>query len=116
MNQCPWIPEMLYRFGDMHLLFDDALGKDGKLLQNGTGENAQDVIEAFKYTFSKPGNHFSPQKYHDLDIHTHKSIFGCDQESSFSSLICCDFRCVYSSTPLLQGNYASKGPRETYKN
>ena len=58
---------MLYRFGDMHLLFDDALGKDGKLLQNGTGENAQDVIEAFKYTFSKPGNHFSPQKYHDLD-------------------------------------------------
>ena len=62
---------MLYRFGDMHLLFDDALGKDGKLLQNGTGENAQDVIEAFKYTFSKPGNHFSPQKYHDLDIHTH---------------------------------------------
>ena len=65
---------MLYRFGDMHLLFDDALGKDGKLLQNGTGENAQDVIEAFKYTFSKPGNHFSPQKYHDLDIHTHRKI------------------------------------------
>ena len=61
---------MLYRFGDMHLLFDDALGKDGKLLQNGTGENAQDVIEAFKYTFSKPGNHFSSQKCHDFDIRT----------------------------------------------
>ena len=59
---------MLYRFGDMHLLFDDALGKDGKLSQNGTGENAQDVIEAFKYTFSRPGNHFRHQKSHDFDI------------------------------------------------
>ena len=68
MNQCPWIPEMLYRFGDMHLLFDDALGKDGKLSQNGTGENAQDVIEAFKYTFSRPGNHFSYQTSHDFNI------------------------------------------------
>ena len=80
MNQCPWIPEMLYRFGDMHLLFDDALGKDGKLSQNGTGENAQDVIEAFKYTFSRPGNHI------DLEICIYyyiQSIFDCDQESSF---------------------------------
>ena len=68
MNQCPWIPEMLYRFGDMHLLFDDALGKDGKLSQNGTGENAQDVIEAFKYTFSRPGNHFRHQKSHDFNL------------------------------------------------
>ena len=77
MNQCPWIPEMLYRFGDMHLLFDDALGKDGKLSQNGTGENAQDVIEAFKYTFSRPGNHFSHQTSHDFKINI-QSIFHCD--------------------------------------
>ena len=70
MNQCPWIPEMLYRFGDMHLLFDDALGKDGKLSQNGTGENAQDVIEAFKYTFSRPGNHFGHRKSHDFYQYT----------------------------------------------
>ena len=55
MNQCPWIPEQIYRFGDMHMLFDDALARDGKLSQNGTGENVDDVIEAFKYTFAKPG-------------------------------------------------------------
>ena len=82
MNQCPWIPEMLYRFGDMHLLFDDALGKDGKLSQNGTGENAQDIIEAFKYTFARPGNHFSHQISHDFDIIISdtnvQSIFHCD--------------------------------------
>ena len=59
MNQCPWIPEHIYRFGDMHLLFDDALAGDGKLSQNGTGENIDDVIEAFKYTFSKPGIKFT---------------------------------------------------------
>ena len=105
---------MLYRFGDMHLLFDDALGKDGKLSQNGTGENAQDVIEAFKYTFSRPGIHFSHQKSHDFDINT--IYFSLRLRIFISSLMCCGFRCIYSSTPLVQGNYASKGPRETYKN
>ena len=56
MFQCPWIPELINRFGDMHMLFDDALIKDGKIDQNGTGENADEIVEAFKYTFSKPGN------------------------------------------------------------
>ena len=55
MFQCPWIPEQINRFGDMHVLFDDALVKDGKLAQNGTGENVDDILEAFKYTYSKPG-------------------------------------------------------------
>ena len=53
MIQCPWIPEQILRFGDMHGF--DALVQDGKLDQNGTGENVEDIVEAFKYTFSKPG-------------------------------------------------------------
>ena len=56
MFQCPWIPEQIMRFGDLHIMFDDALVKDGKPAQNGTGENVDDVLEAFKYIFSKPGN------------------------------------------------------------
>ena len=63
MNQCPWIPEQIYRFGDLHLLFDDGLAKDGKIHKNGTGENADEIIEAFKYTFAKPGIF----RYRDID-------------------------------------------------
>ena len=70
MFQCPWIPEQINRFGDMHLLFDDALAKDGKISQNGTGESAEEIVEAFKYTFAKPGS------YRLLNNHV-MSIFGC---------------------------------------
>ena len=56
MFQCPWIPELISRFGDMHGFFDDALVRDGKIGQNGTGENPEEIVEAFKYAFSKPGN------------------------------------------------------------
>ena len=56
MFQCPWIPEQINRFGDMHMLFDDALVKDGKLHRNGTGEDVDEVVECFKYTFCKQGN------------------------------------------------------------
>ena len=56
MFQCPWIPELINRFGDMHMLFDDALIKDGKIAKNGTGEDPNDIAEAFKYAFAKPGN------------------------------------------------------------
>ena len=56
MFQCPWIPELINRFGDMHMLFDDALIKDGKISKNGTGEDPNEIAEAFKYAFAKPGN------------------------------------------------------------
>ena len=56
MFQCPWIPELINRFGDMHMLFDDALIKDGKISENGSGEDPDEIAEAFKYAFSKPGN------------------------------------------------------------
>ena len=56
MFQCPWIPEIINRFGDMHMLFDDALIKDGKISKNGTGEDPNEIAEAFKYAFAKPGN------------------------------------------------------------
>ena len=44
----------------MHIPFDDALAKDGKLDQSGTGENIDDILEAFKYTFNKRGNIIIP--------------------------------------------------------
>ena len=34
MFQCPWIPELINRFGDMHMLFDDALIKQINLEGN----------------------------------------------------------------------------------
>jgi len=64
MFQCPWIPELINRFGDMHLCFDDALVRDGKIGQNGTGENPEEIVEAFKYAFSKPGAFTPPINYY----------------------------------------------------
>ena len=81
MFQCPWIPEQINRFGDMHLLFDDALAKDGKIAQNGTGENVDDILEAFKYTFSKPGNLCIYQldlKYEKLILSTFSKAYNCN--------------------------------------
>ena len=53
MNQCPWIPEQIYRFGDLRLL--DSFFKDAKLSENGKYENVGEIIEALKYVFSQPG-------------------------------------------------------------
>ena len=53
MHQCPWIPEQLYRFGDLHIF--DKLLEDAKISENGKGEDPDEIIEALKYVFSQPG-------------------------------------------------------------
>lgn len=62
MFQCPWIPEQILRFGDLD--FFDSIFSDAKLSKNGKNENVDEIIEAFKYTFSKPGAFTAPLNYY----------------------------------------------------
>ena len=62
MHQCPWIPELVYRFGDLHM-FEKIL-VDAKIADNGKEENDDEIIEAYKYVFSQPGTKdFSTSQY-----------------------------------------------------
>ena len=62
MFQCPWIPERILTCGDLDLF--NGIVAQARLSTNGKNENVEEVIEAFKYTFSKCNSFAAPLNYY----------------------------------------------------